>query len=113
MCGYSHTLALTDAGEMFAWGSNAYGQLGIGSKMNHVSPVHVEQTLGRFIEIAACHYNNVSAAIIQSGKVYIWGQCRGQAILSPLETRFDNLDDVFACFAAPASMWRPLFIGVL
>ena len=27
-CGWSHTLALSESGEVFAWGSNAFGQLG-------------------------------------------------------------------------------------
>ena len=27
-CGWSHTLALSERGEVFVWGSNTYGQLG-------------------------------------------------------------------------------------
>ena len=111
VCGYAHTLALTDTGRMFAWGSNSYGQLGISNKANCSSPTPVLHELGRSVEIAASHYNHVSAALLQTGVVCMWGQCRGQSILSPLKTRFDSLDDVFACFASPASMWRPLVIG--
>ena len=31
-CGFSHTVALTNAGELFVWGSNEYGQHGVSSK---------------------------------------------------------------------------------
>ena len=112
VCGYAHSLALTDTGELFSWGSNSYGQLGTGSKINSVSPTRVVEDVGRFVEIAACHYSHVSAGVLQNGIIHMWGQCRGQSILSPMETNFDNLDDVFACFASPATMWRPLVIGV-
>ena len=112
VCGYAHSLALTDTGELFSWGSNSYGQLGTGSKVNSVSPTRVVEDIGRFVEIAACHYSHVSAGVLQNSVIHMWGQCRGQSILSPMETNFDNLDDVFACFASPATMWRPLVIGV-
>ena len=41
----------------------------------------------------------------------MWGQCRGQAVTSPLETKFGQIDHVFACFASPPSMFRPLAVG--
>lgn len=39
--GYSHSLALTDEGLLYAWGANTYGQLGTGNKSNQLSPVQV------------------------------------------------------------------------
>ncbi len=41
----------------------------------------------------------------------MWGMCRGQSVLSPLETKFSSLDDIFACFATPSSMWRTITTG--
>ena len=38
VCGYAHTLALTDEGHLYAWGANSYGQLGTGNKSNSNSP---------------------------------------------------------------------------
>ena len=31
VCGYAHTLALSDEGELYSWGANSYGQLGTGN----------------------------------------------------------------------------------
>ncbi|KAM4602289.1 RCC1 and BTB domain-containing protein 1 isoform 3-T4 [Polymixia lowei] len=107
--GYSHCLALTDEGLLYAWGANTYGQLGTGNKSNQLSPVHVmAEKESRIVEIAACHSTHTSAAKTQSGQVYMWGQCRGQSIVLPHLTHFTTTDDVFACFATPAVMWRLL-----
>uniref|UniRef100_A0AAQ5Y0Q0 BTB domain-containing protein n=1 Tax=Amphiprion ocellaris TaxID=80972 RepID=A0AAQ5Y0Q0_AMPOC len=105
--GYGHCLALTDEGLLYAWGANTYGQLGNGNKSNHLSPVQImADKESRIVEVAACHSTHTSAAKTQSGQVYMWGQCRGQAIVLPHLTHFANTDDVFACFATPSVMWR-------
>lgn len=44
-CGYEHTLALTDEGELYAWGRNHYGQLGIGNLIDSFEPVLVNLCL--------------------------------------------------------------------
>ncbi|KAK2182866.1 hypothetical protein NP493_331g00003 [Ridgeia piscesae] len=108
VCGYAHTLALSDEGQLYAWGANSYGQLGIGNKSNVVNPTHVAMDIGRCVEVAAIHYNHVSAAITQTGCVYMWGQCRCQSVTTPISTNFHSLHDVFACFASPPVTWRPL-----
>ena len=109
-CGYAHALALTDAGCLYTWGANSYGQLGNGSKSNLVTPQRIGKEIGRLNEIAANHYSHISAATSQNGKVYMWGQCRGQCVMLPTETRFTHIDDVFASFATPPSMWRTLTV---
>ncbi|XP_054771309.2 RCC1 and BTB domain-containing protein 1-like [Lytechinus pictus] len=114
-CGYAHSMALSDEGNIYTWGANSYGQLGTGNKANLCGATKIGESIGRFIDIAATHYAHISAAMTQTGKIYMWGQCRGQSITSPMETRFTCLDDVFACFASPAVTYRPLtfenFIG--
>ncbi|XP_046991008.1 RCC1 and BTB domain-containing protein 1-like isoform X1 [Schistocerca americana] len=107
-CGYSHTLALSDMGQLFAWGSNGYGQLGTGTKSNCNSPVQIAQDIGRIVDIAASHYSQISAAMTQNSTVYMWGYCRGQIITLPTKTPFSSLHEVFACFSTPAVMWKPL-----
>ncbi|XP_037101637.1 RCC1 and BTB domain-containing protein 1-like [Syngnathus acus] len=104
--GYDHSLAVTDKGLLYSWGANTFGQLGIGDKNNCFSPVQVMADEERFVEVAACHSTNTSAAKTQSGRVYMWGQCRGQAVVMPRLTYFTNTDEVFACYASPPVMWR-------
>ncbi|KAG8452336.1 hypothetical protein GDO86_004226 [Hymenochirus boettgeri] len=110
VCGYAHTLALTDEGGMYAWGANSYGQLGTGNKSNQSYPVQVLVEKERIVEIAACHSSHTSAAKSQSGQIYMWGQCRGQSVITPYLTHFTCTDDVFACFSTPAVMWRLLSV---
>ncbi|XP_014678367.1 PREDICTED: LOW QUALITY PROTEIN: RCC1 and BTB domain-containing protein 1-like [Priapulus caudatus] len=109
-CGYAHTMALTDGGDLYAWGANSYGQLGTGNKATSPNPVSVGSKKGRLVYIQASHYTHISAAITHSGMVYMWGQCRGQSITEPTETFFSCLDDVFACYAVPAVTFRALKI---
>lgn len=115
VCGYNHTLALSDQGKLYSWGANAYGQLGTGNKANQVTATLVDIQEKRVVSVAAIHYSHLSGALLQSGEVYMWGQCRGQSITSPVKTKFSCLDDMFACFSTPAVTWRPLtfenFVG--
>ncbi|XP_030225248.1 RCC1 and BTB domain-containing protein 1 isoform X1 [Gadus morhua] len=108
VAGYAHCLALTDEGALYAWGANTCGQLGTGNKSNQHSPVQVMAEKERVVEVAACHSTHTSAAKTQSGQVYMWGQCRGQSVVLPHLTHFVSTDDVFACVATPAVMWRLL-----
>ncbi|CAJ0951004.1 unnamed protein product [Ranitomeya imitator] len=110
VCGYAHTLAVTDEGVMYAWGANSYGQLGTGNKSNQSYPVQVCVEKERIVEIAACHSSHTSAAKSLGGQVFMWGQCRGQAVIAPHLTHFSCTDDVFACFSTPAIMWRLLSV---
>ncbi|XP_030056338.1 RCC1 and BTB domain-containing protein 2 isoform X1 [Microcaecilia unicolor] len=110
VCGNAHTLVLTDEGVLYVWGANSYGQLGTGNKSNQSYPVPVIINKERVMEIAACHSAHISAAKTQSGQVYMWGQCRGQSVVLPHLTHVTCTDDVFACFASPAVMWRLLSI---
>lgn len=112
VCGYAHTMALSDEGVLYAWGANSYGQLGTCNKTNLVSPTRIAPEMGRIVEIAASHYNHISAALTQTSKVYMWGQCRGQSVTVPTETPFQSMHDVFACFASPAVTWTPIHLDV-
>lgn len=41
-CGKNHTLLLLSDGEVYSWGLNDEGQLGISNKENQNTPIHIE-----------------------------------------------------------------------
>jgi RCC1 and BTB domain-containing protein len=49
VCGYAHSMALSDVGALYVWGANSYGQLGTGNKSNVSAPVRVASEIGRFV----------------------------------------------------------------
>ncbi|XP_020287366.1 RCC1 and BTB domain-containing protein 1-like [Pseudomyrmex gracilis] len=110
VCGYAHTLALTDEGKLYVWGGNSYGQLGVGNKTNTCNPCMVTHEMGRVFDIAALHYSHISVAVGEGGCVYMWGHCRGQSVLVPTVTPFSSVHDVLASYASPSVMHKPLIL---
>jgi alpha-tubulin suppressor-like RCC1 family protein len=68
--GTYHALALTTAGTVYAWGYNAYGQLGNGSTTTSATPIQVPG-LNNIVAIAAGA--DSSYALDSSGTVWAWG----------------------------------------
>lgn len=61
-------------GQLFAWGLNSYGQLGIGSTSEKVMrPTEVKSLAGIPIAFIACGANH-SFVISKSGAVFGWGK---------------------------------------
>ena len=71
-----HTLALRQDGAVWAWGSNEYGQLGIGNAdiSDHSVPVGVPGLSG-VIDVSAGPIHTV--ALTQDGAVWAWGSNQG------------------------------------
>jgi alpha-tubulin suppressor-like RCC1 family protein len=70
--GSSHSLALTAAGQVYAWGANLFGQLGDGTTTDSDVPVLVSFPGGvRVTAIAAG--GDHSLALTSTGQVYGWG----------------------------------------
>ncbi|KAL1430111.1 hypothetical protein MTO96_015585 [Rhipicephalus appendiculatus] len=134
-CGQTSSMAVMENGEVFGWGYNGNGQLGLGNNVNQTSPCRVtnlqgvvihkvvcgyahtmalsdEGVLYTIVEIAASHYNHISAVMTQTSRVYMWGQCRGQSVTVPTETPFHSIHDVFACFACPTVTWKPMVLDI-
>ncbi|CAI4233274.1 unnamed protein product [Auanema sp. JU1783] len=110
VCGYAHTLALSDQGKLYVWGSNSCGQLGNHNLRKNVGePIQTAEDLGLITEVGAVHSCNVTAVSNKNGKVFMWGHLRGQTVSVPIETRFRRVDDCFSCFASPAVSFRMLY----
>ncbi len=69
--GYLHSLALASDGTVWAWGYNAFGQLGDGTLTNRSTPVQVSGLSG-VVAIAASSYAT-SLALKSDGTVWAWG----------------------------------------
>jgi alpha-tubulin suppressor-like RCC1 family protein len=70
--GSYHSLALTSGGQVLAWGSNYYGELGNSTITNSSTPVQVSLPSGTtVIAIAAGGFH--SLALTASGQVLAWG----------------------------------------
>ncbi|KAF5286890.1 hypothetical protein FQA39_LY00423 [Lamprigera yunnana] len=73
-CGQKHSIALTSGGEIYAWGANDHGQLGIGTTSEFENlPSPVIALAGIPISQIACGSNH-TFAISVSGAVFGWGK---------------------------------------
>ena len=64
----------------------------------------------RYIEVGAIHYSNISTAISHTGHVFAWGLCKGQSVMVPTETHFQDINEVFASLSTPAVTCKPLIL---
>ena len=71
--GMYHSCALTAAGQLYTWGNNSKGQLGLGRNNDMVfSPTLVESLAGVPVAGVACGGNH-TLAVTRSGAVFAWG----------------------------------------
>ncbi|XP_065335756.1 RCC1 and BTB domain-containing protein 2-like [Cloeon dipterum] len=72
-CGNYHSLALTSEGEVYAFGRNKEGELGLGTNYDQSFPRKVDGLLdGTIVTSVACH-NFSSLALLHSGEIFAWG----------------------------------------
>uniref|UniRef100_A0A8D8RF51 RCR-type E3 ubiquitin transferase n=1 Tax=Cacopsylla melanoneura TaxID=428564 RepID=A0A8D8RF51_9HEMI len=70
VCGLHHTVVLLQNGDVFTFGSNSYGQLGVGDMMLRGGPVHIKLNVP-VVQIAAGSYHTV--VLTCKGDVYTFG----------------------------------------
>eukprot|EP01125_Pyxidicula_operculata_P015267 TRINITY_DN5168_c1_g1_i2.p1 TRINITY_DN5168_c1_g1~~TRINITY_DN5168_c1_g1_i2.p1 ORF type:complete len:612 (+),score=125.32 TRINITY_DN5168_c1_g1_i2:1558-3393(+) len=71
-CGFHHSLAITDQGDLYAWGSNYSGQCGVGNKRDITQPTKVDAgPKTKFIAVAGGYYHTI--AIDQDNNLWSWG----------------------------------------
>ncbi|XP_031679193.1 probable E3 ubiquitin-protein ligase HERC4 isoform X2 [Oncorhynchus kisutch] len=88
-CGYRHSHALSRGGQVYSWGQNRYGQLGLGVAGQGISTPQVIQSLQGipFIQISAGGAH--SFALTFSGAVFGWGRNKfGQLGLNDNNDRY-------------------------
>ncbi|XP_075277639.1 E3 ISG15--protein ligase HERC5 isoform X2 [Opisthocomus hoazin] len=105
-CGDQHAMALCRGGELFAWGQNGHGQLGVGSQTTLIPQPQLVKRLNGIplAQIAAGGAH--SAAVSLSGAVYTWGKNDfGQLGLGDTEDR-----DCPSCVGA-LEHWKTVFIS--
>lgn len=73
-CGDYHSLALSKGGELFAWGQNLHGQLGVGRKFpSTTTPQIVEHLAG--VPLAQISAGEAHSMVLSmSGNIYSWGK---------------------------------------
>eukprot|EP01130_Rhizamoeba_saxonica_P000193 TRINITY_DN10187_c0_g1_i1.p1 TRINITY_DN10187_c0_g1~~TRINITY_DN10187_c0_g1_i1.p1 ORF type:complete len:442 (+),score=133.12 TRINITY_DN10187_c0_g1_i1:49-1326(+) len=71
-CGAEHNLILLKNGDLFAFGGNEYGQLGIGGTSDHEKEPQQVEIGEEVVQVAAGEWHSV--ALTASGKLYAWGK---------------------------------------
>ncbi|KAM6136346.1 putative E3 ubiquitin-protein ligase HERC4 [Phoenicopterus ruber ruber] len=105
-CGDQHAMALSRGGELFAWGQNCRGQLGVGSQTTLIpQPELLKRLKGvPLAQIAAGGAH--SAAVSLSGAVYSWGKNDfGQLGLG------DTKDRYCPSYVGALEHWKTVFIS--
>ena len=70
--GQGHTCAILDDGSLKCWGSNSYGQLGIGSNTKKATPQNVDLGTGRTAVQVSVGWTT-TCAILDNGVLKCWG----------------------------------------
>ncbi|XP_057393747.1 X-linked retinitis pigmentosa GTPase regulator isoform X6 [Balaenoptera acutorostrata] len=86
-CGDEHTAVITGNNKLFVFGSNNWGQLGLGSKSTVNKPTCVKALKREKVKLAACGRNHTLVST-EGGKVYAaGGNTEGQLGLGDTEER--------------------------
>ncbi|KAL2304833.1 hypothetical protein Nmel_006788 [Mimus melanotis] len=105
-CGDQHAMALSRGGELFSWGWNTHGQLGVGSHIRLTrKPQLVERLKGiPLAQIAAGGAHSTTVSL--SGAVYSWGKNSfGQLGLG------DTKDRDRPTYVGALEHWKTVFIS--
>uniref|UniRef100_A0A4W4HJS1 BTB domain-containing protein n=1 Tax=Electrophorus electricus TaxID=8005 RepID=A0A4W4HJS1_ELEEL len=71
-CGQTSSMAVSDNGEVYCWGYNGNGQLGLGNNGNQLTPCRVAALQGLCVLQIASGYAH-ALALTDEGLLYSWG----------------------------------------
>ncbi|KAL3696817.1 hypothetical protein R1sor_010893 [Riccia sorocarpa] len=101
--GWRHTVALDDAGRLYGWGWNKFGQVGVGNNDDQPSPQLVKNLDGEKVKQVSCGWRH-TVCITEKGNVFSWGRGtsgqlgHGDAVDRSLPKRIEALSaDGLAC----------------
>jgi hypothetical protein len=77
--------------------SYRYGQLGIGNKEDQNTPQKIELPLLQITEIAVI--NDMSGALTDNGKCFVWGKCKDKSFTVPTEVEYKSINEAFLMYS--------------
>ncbi|XP_056467336.1 RCC1 and BTB domain-containing protein 2 isoform X3 [Gadus chalcogrammus] len=114
-CGQLCSMAVLDNGEIYGWGYNCNGQLGLGNNGNQQTPCRIAALQGASIIQVACGYAH-TLALTDEGMVYSWGansygqlgtgNKSNQALPTLINTEKERMVEVAACHTSHTSAAR-------
>nr|XP_031849691.1 probable E3 ubiquitin-protein ligase HERC4 isoform X1 [Nomia melanderi] len=72
-CGAHHTLAINEWGQLFSWGSNVKGQLGLNSETIMECTPRIVKALGTSVIVQVACGMKHTIALTNNGELYSWG----------------------------------------
>lgn len=99
--GWRHTMALTSDGNLYGWGWNKFGQVGVGDNIDHCSPVQVKFPHEQKVVQISCGWRH-TLAVTERQNVFSWGRgTNGQ--LGHGESMDRNLPKIIEALSADGS----------
>jgi alpha-tubulin suppressor-like RCC1 family protein len=85
--GACHCLAVTEQGELYSWGRNACGELGLKDVVNRAKPTLVDSFGGKKVMNVMAGFD-FSVCVTEDGMIYAWGgNAHGQCCAGDLKNR--------------------------
>ena len=94
VCGPDHTLLLTKDGQVYSFGMNNLGQVGNGSTNDQFEPVCLNNRI-KIKDIISNKSNELSLAITEDDRYYVWGSVQYELILRPKSINITDERSVF------------------
>ncbi|ELK08879.1 RCC1 and BTB domain-containing protein 2 [Pteropus alecto] len=111
-CGQMCSVAVVDNGEVYVWGYNGNGQLGLGSSGNQSTPCRIAALQGICVQRVACGYAH-TLVLTDEGQVYVWGansygqlgtgNKSNQSYPTPVAVEKDRIIEIAACHSTHTS----------
>ncbi len=95
-CGQRHSLLLSRDGDVYAFGDDTFGQVCANLIQYHLIPIPTKLNIpSKVIDIATNSLYDISIAVSVTGVHYNWGQCGRKVIISPENSLFNSIHDIF------------------